>query len=67
MYFDKVVARSLQSIEHIAKFMDWNYFCKLVDDRFSHDQHELLIRQLFHIKQTGTVTAYVEEFSQLVD
>ena len=31
------------------------------------DQHELLIRQLFHIKQTGSVSEYIEQFSTLVD
>jgi hypothetical protein len=42
-------------------------FCKLVHDRFGRDQQEILVRQLFHIKQSGTVADYVEEFSQLVD
>jgi hypothetical protein len=67
MYFDKAAARWLQSVEDRAKFMDWSLFCKLVHDRFGRDQHELLIRQLFHIKQTGTVAEYVEDFAQLVD
>jgi hypothetical protein len=67
MYFDKAAARWLQSIEHRAKYLDWTAFCQLVHDRFGRDQHELLIRQLLHIKQTGSVVEYVEEFSQLVD
>ena len=36
-------------------------------DRFGRDQHELLIRQLFHIKQTSSVADYVERFAELVD
>jgi hypothetical protein len=39
----------------------------LVHDRFGRDQHELLIKQLFHIKQTGSISEYVVEFAQLVD
>lgn len=57
----------MQSIENKAKYITWDVFCKLVHDRFGRDQHEILVRQLFHIKQTGSVTDYVEEFAELVD
>jgi hypothetical protein len=46
--------------------MGWDEFCTLVHDRFGHDQHEALIRKLFHIHQVGTVADYVEHFSKLV-
>jgi hypothetical protein len=36
-------------------------------NRFGKDQHELLIRQLFHIHQTGVVQEYITRFSTLVD
>jgi hypothetical protein len=36
-------------------------------DRFGRDQHEALIRQLFHIRQVGSVTEYVDQFSTLID
>jgi hypothetical protein len=36
-------------------------------DRFDRDQKEVLIRQLFLIKQTSTVSDYVECFSKLLD
>jgi hypothetical protein len=36
-------------------------------DRFVRDHHELLVRQLFSIRQSGTVLEYVEQFSSLVD
>jgi hypothetical protein len=35
-------------------------FCSMIHDRFDHDQHEALIRQLFHIRETGFVAKYVE-------
>jgi hypothetical protein len=57
----------MQSIENKAKYITWDVFCKLVHDRFGRDQHEILVRQLFHIKQTGSVADYVEEFAELVD
>jgi hypothetical protein len=67
MYFDGSAARWLQSVENKARHVSWENFCKLVHDRFGRDQHENLIRQLFHIKQTGSVADYVEEYAQLVD
>jgi hypothetical protein len=67
MYFDGPAARWLQSIEHHTKIFTWDQFCKFVHDRFGRDQHEVLIRQLFHIKQIGYVAEYVEQFAQLVD
>ena len=33
----------------------------------SRDQHELLIRQLYHIKQTTIVQDYIERFTELVE
>jgi hypothetical protein len=67
MYFDGPTARWLQSIEHRAKYFTWDQFCKFVHDRFGRDQYEILIRQLFHIQQTGPVADYIEQFTQLVD
>jgi hypothetical protein len=31
------------------------------------EQHESLIRELFHISQTGSVSDYVEQFASLID
>jgi archaellum component FlaC len=63
MYFDGHAARWLQSIENRANATSWDNFCKLVHDRFGRDQHEVLIRQLFHIRQIGSVSEYVEQFT----
>jgi hypothetical protein len=41
--------------------------CTMVHDRFGRDQHEALIRQLFHIRRLRSVAEYVEKFSTLVD
>jgi hypothetical protein len=36
-------------------------------DRFARNQHETLLRQMFHIYQTTTVIDDVEGFSSLID
>jgi hypothetical protein len=36
-------------------------------DRFGREHKELLICQLFHIKQSSSVTEYVDKFAELVD
>ncbi|CAO2191183.1 unnamed protein product [Urochloa humidicola] len=59
--------RWLQSVEKRIKGMSWHEFCQLVLDRFGKEHHELLIRQLFHIKQLTSVADYIERFSGLVD
>ena len=66
-HFDGRAARWLQSVERRLKQLSWNEFCSLLHDRFVREQHESLIRQLFHIKQLGSVTEYVEHFASLVD
>lgn len=66
-HFDGRAARWLQSVERRLKQLSWNEFCALLHDRFGREQHESLIRQLFHIKQVGSVTEYVEHFASLVD
>ena len=67
MYFTGSAARWLQSIEPRLSSCSWASFCQLILDRFGKDHHELLIRQLFHIKQLSTVTEYIERFYGLVD
>jgi hypothetical protein len=67
MHFEGPVARWLQSAERQLRHAGWDRLCALLHDRFGHDQHEALIRQLFHIKQSGSVAEYVEQFSKLVD
>lgn len=67
MQFTGAAKRWLQSIERSLDGIDWIAFCRLIRDRFSHDQHELLLRQLFNIKQTASVQEYVDQFIALVE
>jgi hypothetical protein len=59
--------RWLQSINHRMRSASWKELCSWIHDRFSRDQRESLIRQLFHIKHVGTVKEYIDKFSELVD
>lgn len=67
MHFTDAAGRWFQSVEKKIRAASWSEFCKLVLDRFGRDQHELLVRQLFHIKQQGSVADYITQFSSLMD
>uniref|UniRef100_A0A0A9AK33 Retrotransposon gag domain-containing protein n=1 Tax=Arundo donax TaxID=35708 RepID=A0A0A9AK33_ARUDO len=61
MHFIAASASWLQSVEKKTKTMSWPQFCRIILDRFGRDQHEVLIRQLFHIKQSGPISEYIEK------
>ena len=67
MHFSGAAARWLQALERRIRHVSWNEFCEMLLERFGRDQHDILIRQLFHIKQVGSVSEYIEQFSKLVD
>jgi len=60
-------ARWLQSVERRVATMEWQDFCSLLLDRFGRDEHDVLIRQLLHIRQTSTVAEYITQFAELID
>jgi hypothetical protein len=57
----------LQFVERRMRSVGWGEFCAMTHDHFGRDQHEALIRQLFHIHQMGYATEYVEQFASLID
>jgi hypothetical protein len=67
MHFTGAAKRWLQSIEPLLATSDWKTFCSMIHERFSRDQHELLLRQLFNVRQTGSVSEYVDKFTELID
>lgn len=67
MHFSDAATRWLQSVESRVRSLSWEDFCALVLERFGRDKHALLIRQLFHIKQDGSVSDYIDKFTGLVD
>lgn len=67
MYVTGAAARWLPSVEKKLKSYSWFEFSKLVLDRFGRDQHELLVRQFLTITQIGTLSEYIDKYSELVD
>lgn len=67
MHFGGPAARWLQSIESQLSSCSWSSFCRKLHNRLDRDQYEALIGQLFHVKQTSTIVAYVSEITELVD
>jgi len=67
MHFTGAAKRWLQSIEPLLATSDWKIFCSMIHERFSRDQHELLLRQLFNICQSGSVSEYVDKFTEIID
>ncbi|WVZ82001.1 hypothetical protein U9M48_029318, partial [Paspalum notatum var. saurae] len=67
MHFSDAATHWLQSVEQRARICSWSEFRRMIMDRFGRDQHELLLRQLFNIKQTGTVSEYIDNFSAIMD
>jgi len=65
--FQQLQAAGCSSVEKKARAASWSEFCKMLLERFGKKHHELLIRQMFHIKHVGSVAEYVERFSELVD
>lgn len=67
MHFLDPAACWLPSVEFKLQSCSWATFESMVLDKFGRDQHALLVRQLFHIKQTHSVEEYVDKFAGLVD
>lgn len=67
MYCSGPAATWVQSVENQDRQGSWPLFCRILLERFGRDQHEMLIRQLFRIRQESTVQDYVDRFAQLFD
>ncbi|CAO2151592.1 unnamed protein product [Urochloa humidicola] len=67
MHFVSPASQWLQSVQRKIKSCSWSQFSDMVIERFGREEHEILVRQLFHIKQTTTVADYVDRFSSLID
>jgi hypothetical protein len=67
MHFEGAATCWLQSVDCKIHSASWSKVCSWIHDRFGRDQHESLIRQLFHIRQTSSVQDYIDRFTELVD
>ena len=66
MYFIGLAVYWLQSLEDLSGVQSWEELYNLVCKDFDRDQHNLLLRQFFHVKQNGSVAEYIEKFDELV-
>lgn len=55
-----------QTIQSNIYEMSWENFCALVCAKFDKNEHNLVFRQFFHIRQTSSVTDYIERFSDTI-
>jgi hypothetical protein len=67
MHFHGTAKRWLSSVKDQLEFTSWTDFCAQLLSRFAQDEHELLLRRLFQIHQSGPVSEYINEFVALVD
>jgi hypothetical protein len=65
--FTGAAATWLESFLQQHPSATWAEFSSAVLNRFSRNQHQILVRRLFHISQETTVEDYVDRFSDLMD
>jgi hypothetical protein len=66
MHFKGPAVFWLHAVENRLREMNWEEFCLHLNTRFGRDQHNLLIRQFYHIYQQASVAEYIEEFDILM-
>jgi hypothetical protein len=67
MHFHGPAKRWLSSVEDQFENISWSDFCSQLLLRFARDEHELLLRRLFQLQQTGPVNDYIDQFVALID
>ena len=67
MHFTHAAKRWYPYVEPQLQTANWPTFTRLILDRFGQDEHELLLRQLFQIRKTGTVQEYITQFTIIID
>ena len=67
MYLEGPADCWYQSVQSQLENASWDTFCRLLHDRFDCNQHEILLRRLFNIRQHSSVQTNVNEFCELQD
>jgi hypothetical protein len=67
MHFEGAAAHWLQSVDHRVRTAGWSELCSWIHERFGKNHHEILIRQVYCIKQSGSIQEYIDQFCELVD
>jgi len=66
-YLEGPADRWYQSVQSELENASSDTFCRLLHDRFDHDQHGVLLCKLFNIRHQFSATTYVTEFCELKD
>jgi tRNA U34 5-carboxymethylaminomethyl modifying enzyme MnmG/GidA len=46
--------------------LPWHHFCRMLEDRFTETSSYEVVGQFHNIKQTGSVTEYIDKFEELM-
>ena len=63
MNFSGSASLWVQTVPGFARNHSWKDLCSAICSKFDRDEHDHLQRNFFHLKQTSTVTEYIEAFS----
>lgn len=63
--FKGTAAAWLQTLECRGRILDWDVLCDAALNRFDRDQYQILLRRIDTLRQSGSVSEYLEKFEQL--
>jgi hypothetical protein len=66
LHFTGNAALWFQSAEDKMGVVNWVQLCDIINTRFDRGQYQLLYRQAFKLKQTSSVSDYIERFDNLM-
>ncbi|XP_048528005.1 uncharacterized protein LOC125507475 [Triticum urartu] len=66
MYFTDNALSWLQSSQAHLHYQEWGEFASVICAQFGREEFQNLLRQFNRLRQTGTVTKYAEQFTQLM-
>ena len=66
MHFTGAAMVWLENSDFDLRHMEWEHFCTTVCEQFERNEFTVLLRQLFHLKQTDSVTDYTTKFTEIM-
>uniref|UniRef100_A0ACD5YU76 Uncharacterized protein n=1 Tax=Avena sativa TaxID=4498 RepID=A0ACD5YU76_AVESA len=66
MHFVGAASMLLENCGMSVESLDWESLCALICNQFGRDEFQRLLRQLFSMKQTGSVVEYIQEFIEVM-
>uniref|UniRef100_A0A453PRQ0 Retrotransposon gag domain-containing protein n=2 Tax=Aegilops tauschii subsp. strangulata TaxID=200361 RepID=A0A453PRQ0_AEGTS len=66
MHFTGATMVWLENNEFDLRHMEWEFFCSVVYGQFERNEFSGLSRQLFHLRQTDSVSDYTARFTEIM-